>query len=1061
MLVSQDRDSATFVDRAATLGEVALAFEITDKDYRPVGTIDVLCEEFRLIWPDYKDPPLPPSPAADEVGGEKGPEAARAAADAERKSLDSALSDYRAKAADCAPAALCLSGGGIRSASFALGAMEALSEARLLDGFHYLSTVSGGGYIGSWLQRWIYAEGGNVAKVMDALGDTPEPVQVKHLRENSNFLTPRVGIGSNDTWAAVAICIRNVLLNWLLFGPMLMLAALVPPAFVAVLVSAVVSAKAAAAAVVLASLYAGWSLARGLPSYRPDRLVGSGSGDGWLFRHILLPLILWAAAGTCLLTLEPPFWPSWSTGSILAMVTMLATATGLAASGLTAGKGKWLAFVRDVPIWIVSLLAVGALIRLGASLLDVYKPAAEFHCALGATGPHNDHCWRTGAIVFAAPAWLLACHFGGSILFVGLRWNGPRAKADADREWLARVSAIKVKPIFIWLFAAGCGLILNWLVADWWARQDMTLTGLVALVTGWFAVGGGKSGKSGGMAADAGKKILKHLNFGTAIGLATLLFLAALFVLLGRLDEHLITLFARRGVPWLEAQPLAWIDGRLAGRALGSLPGWAHPATWNSAALYSALGIVLLLLLWWFSRSIQVNRFSLNGLYRNRLDRGFLGAARENRIADPFTGFNSDDNIRMSWMIPGNEPDEHKPEGDMSRFPFRLYPIVNVTLNATETENLAWQERKAESFVFTPLYSGGASLDPVPRQGWAPAARLMTARSDPDAHGAYISSKIYGGNEPDFRLAGSGVSLASAMSISGAAASPNMGYHSSAATAFLMTLFNVRLGAWLPNPVRAADLGEKVGSSNPSNSLRALLSEMAGLTSDEARDIYLSDGGHFENLAVYEMLRRRCRYILVTDAGADPECTFFDLGALVRKAKIDFDTVIDFPELRLGSRDKPYQPEKDQRAWAFGTILYPEGTTGQILYLKPSFFGKDLPADIRPMATRAKPSRTRRPAISSSPNPSSRATGISAISSWRSWPKAQPTLPACSRAPRPRNRPPRRRRRHRVPVRRGNRARPPPRGRPAPRAAGRPRRSFRIGRSRFGAARRPNRGRGG
>jgi hypothetical protein len=427
-----------------------------------------------------------------------------------------------------------------------------------------------------------------------------------------------------------------------------------------------------------------------------------------------------------------------------------------------------------------------------------------------------------------------------------------------------------------------------------------------------------------------------------------------LFVLLGRLDEHLITLFAKRGVPWLEAQPLAWIDRQLAGRSLGGLPAWAHPASWNSASLYAALGVVLLVMLWWFSRSIQVNRFSLNGLYRNRLDRGFLGAARVNRIPDPFTGFNSDDNIRMSWMIPGNEPEEHKPEGDAARSPYRLYPVVNVTLNVTETENLAWQERKAESFVFTPLYSGGASLDPVPRKGWAPVERLRTARSDPDAHGAYITSKIYGGNEPDFRLAGSGVSLASAMSISGAAASPNMGYHSSAATAFLMTLFNVRLGAWLPNPTRAADLGKKVGKSNPTNSLRALLSEMAGLTSDEAKDIYLSDGGHFENLAVYEMLRRRCRFIVVTDAGADPECTFFDLGSLVRKAKIDFDTVIDFPALRLASRDKPYEPKDKQLAWAFGTIEYPDKIYGQILYLKPSFFGEDLPADIRAYGNESK-----------------------------------------------------------------------------------------------------------
>src|SRR5690348_14425588 len=52
--------------------------------------------------------------------------------------------------------ALCLSGGGIRSATFSLGVMQTLAKHRLLHRFHYLSTVSGGGYIGSWLTAWIH-----------------------------------------------------------------------------------------------------------------------------------------------------------------------------------------------------------------------------------------------------------------------------------------------------------------------------------------------------------------------------------------------------------------------------------------------------------------------------------------------------------------------------------------------------------------------------------------------------------------------------------------------------------------------------------------------------------------------------------------------------------------------------------------------------------------------------------------------------------------------------------------------------------------------------------------
>ena len=61
--------------------------------------------------------------------------------------------------------ALCLSGGGIRSATFALGVVQGLARRGLLGAFDYLSTVSGGGYLGSWLSSWIAREQGGVAAV--------------------------------------------------------------------------------------------------------------------------------------------------------------------------------------------------------------------------------------------------------------------------------------------------------------------------------------------------------------------------------------------------------------------------------------------------------------------------------------------------------------------------------------------------------------------------------------------------------------------------------------------------------------------------------------------------------------------------------------------------------------------------------------------------------------------------------------------------------------------------------------------------------------------------------
>jgi hypothetical protein len=140
--------------------------------------------------------------------------------------------------------AVCLSGGGIRSAAFGLGILQGLARRQMLEQTHYLSTVSGGGYIGSWLAAWAHRhalddeqkpanERGGFQKLERAVGDrapyaSAEQAPFRWLRANQKFLTPRGGIGSPDSWAAGASFLRDLILNWLVFLPLIVAAVLVP-----------------------------------------------------------------------------------------------------------------------------------------------------------------------------------------------------------------------------------------------------------------------------------------------------------------------------------------------------------------------------------------------------------------------------------------------------------------------------------------------------------------------------------------------------------------------------------------------------------------------------------------------------------------------------------------------------------------------------------------------------------------------------------------------------------------------------------------------------------------
>ena len=176
----------------------------------------------------------------------------------------------------------------------------------------------------------------------------------------------------------------------------------------------------------------------------------------------------------------------------------------------------------------------------------------------------------------------------------------------------------------------------------------------------------------------------------------------------------------------------------------------------------------------------------------------------------------------------------------------------------------------------------------------------------------------------------------------GAAASPQMGEFTSPALAFLLALFNARLGVWLGNPGEAGR--DTWWRRDPVAGIAPIIRETLGWTTDANPYVFLSDGGHFDNLGVWEMLLRRVRYIVVVDSGCDPDYSFADLAAAVRRARVDHGAEITFDANALHAlRDDAIKPHV-----VTGTIKYgdaPDGQLGSIVYIKPGL-SNDEPVDV-------------------------------------------------------------------------------------------------------------------
>ena len=947
-------------------------------------------------------------------------------------------------------AALCISGGGIRSATFGLGVLQGLARCGLLDKFHYLSTVSGGGYIGSWLSAWIknHPQGiGGVIAELQRRPDSdlnPEPQPIRHLREFSNYLAPKTGLTSMDFWTLITTFIRNMFLNWLVLISLLAAAMMIPRFYLVAISLApnwprlgwdryreahhlqpdwglwVNSVKQQWDIGLTILLVVGFALVAVAMAYAIIDVPSTGNARLSQRRFLLfrqLPLLLaslilaewWAVFrnvhGSELF--QPEAWLPWFigfavasylSGSLLATVApsfrkreqkarpggvsrflvivvtaafggfcLWAMATKMfleppikftlrgdcEATQISSGqKMTILAGTQGVITQIKKTYTIEAAGRRGRisdndlgplELKPGEKPPIQFtlkHDCEAIPIPWSRQKMKVAAgtqviitqikktytieaagrraritekdrdalelkpnetlperfpmpapaknainYVCFAPALILAVWLLVNFLFTGL---ASKKTEDQDREWWARSAA--------WILITIVGWIVFNVMVLWGAQAIRATTTGNQLQVFIGQVKANPSAKAllgafGGVTGIAGALLALRSKLGNKLGQKggfhwLLVVVAVVFfvLLLVVISWALLVIGSQH---WVQH-----ITRRVVGEG----------ATWQGErpfVVFFLTGITLFfgIVMGFF---INANTFSLHATYRNRLIRAYLAASRTKKTRKPslFTGFDPDDDFELHKLA--SEKPLH---------------VINGALNLVHGEELAWQERKAESFTMSRLHCGSWNK----RVGYRP--------SDGYGHG---------------------ITLGTALAISGAAANPNMGYHSSPLVSFLMTLFNVRLGWWLGNP--GAPGAKTWRRKGPRYSAGPLFSEAIGNTTDRYKYVNLSDGGHFENLGLYEMVLRRCHYIVISDGGQDPECSFADLGEAARKIRIDFGIPIEFDRMSIYPRSASDTLKTSGHYCAIGHVRYSvvdgaDAPDGVIVYIKPACYG-DEPRDI-------------------------------------------------------------------------------------------------------------------
>lgn len=861
-------------------------------------------------------------------------------------------------------AGMAISGGGVRSATFGLGALQALARLGLLRRIDYLSTVSGGGFVGGWLAKCLHAHGGDVAALERMLappagsGEAPE---LRFLRQYSNYLAPQGGMFSADTWTLLGTYARNMGLNLAMLVAW-MCALLLLPRLAVWGVNRVIApggpwaawSDAAWIVGVLLFLGAVFCIALSISS-KPESSQGRRRfplSQGAVLWFINLPLLLagflgsvglWRHGGAAPAALLPTqlegrwhwllapglvYFIVWASGWYLAhdrasayrragytvcaagfagvVLVMLEAARAFAPGMLALAPASGTRLAWALRVLVGALLVGAAVLALHARFkanprvrdltrAEVSEGLSHFLCAMGALTlgtvlllaglgwlPDPDaHPVLNNAIAlttFGMP--LMMALFATTMnLMIGLLG---RLYSDASREWWSRQGAWTAIFALGWLAVYGVAFFAApllhwaWLTYEPWSNLGTLL--------GWLAMTafGLKAGSSPFTGSSSGR----GSRFELAARLSPYLFMAGVFALLGALVQAAVAL------PQVSC-PGARLDCVYAFHARATLD---TDSTTLGIAMAVFLGAALLL-----GWRVDINKFSLYMLYRNRVVRAWFGAGNRARRPHPFTGFDPGDDLLLSEL----------------RYA-RPYPIVNAALNLVGGHELAWQMRRTASFAFTPRWCGYQG----PGQG-----ALAGCYRPTDQYAARSGV----GNDDD-----AGVRLGMAVALSGAAVSPNMGAHSSAPLNFLMTMFNVRLGRWCPNPQR-----RNWTSASPPIGLFSLLAELFGQLDADAPYLHLTDGGHFDNLGIYELVRRRCRLVIALDVGSDRALAFEDLGNAIRRCATDLHVRIELDVSRLAAASNGLCGA----SCAAGTIRYSQADAGArdgvILYIKPAIVGNE------------------------------------------------------------------------------------------------------------------------
>jgi hypothetical protein len=443
-----------------------------------------------------------------------------------------------------------------------------------------------------------------------------------------------------------------------------------------------------------------------------------------------------------------------------------------------------------------------------------------------------------------------------------------------------------------WLIAAQCVLaalcLLVLIVAQ--AGLSAATPGALDWLRGWMAE---QTWPAGGLAA-----VLTALSgvvsfFSSRIGafLTTTQRSDRLGTTVKRVAMIGLVLLASGIVPVLLWIALLLLSGHLGDAAPGESL-WVYLGLWAAGTLASLF--------------LRANGFSLHRFYRDRLSAAFLfRPATDEEEMRPL------DDIRLTDLRGGAGP----------------YHIINAALNVQGSAEANRRGRGADFFIFTPDFVGSDLTRYSGAAGYASANRK--ADIDP------------------------ALNLGTALAISGAAVSANMGSNTVRTLSPTLALLNVRLGYWLRNPRYLARFPGGVGwlrrVQQKFTDKLYLLREMFNLLDENSPSIYLTDGGHIENLGVYELLKRGCKTIIAIDAEADPELAMPSLLKLERYARIDFGIRITLPWEEIARMHRKMAASiNDPRPLcqhgphcALGRIRYADGQQGVLVYVKASMTGDE------------------------------------------------------------------------------------------------------------------------